>query len=67
MVYIKMRVMFNENKTFVIYTVIGIVIGGIIGSLVSLWLGNFQLWASLLASIGALSGIAFFYYRKSGS
>jgi len=25
------------------------------------------LWASLMASIGALAGIGFFYYRKSGS
>ncbi len=59
--------MFNENKTFVIYTVLGTAIGGVIGGLLSLFLGNFQLWASLVASIGALAGIGFFYYRKSGN
>ncbi len=65
---LKLAVMFGSddpNKTFVIYTSIGIVIGAILGTILGIILGNFSLWLSLFATIGALVGIAIFYYQKS--
>jgi uncharacterized membrane protein YeaQ/YmgE (transglycosylase-associated protein family) len=56
--------MFDQNKTFVIYVALGLIGGLIIGLILGFLLDNFALWLSLIPLIGALIGLAVFYYLK---
>lgn len=57
--------MLDPNKTFVIYVSTGILIGFIIGLIMGFILGNFELWLSVISTIGALIGLAIFHYNKN--
>jgi uncharacterized membrane protein YoaK (UPF0700 family) len=56
--------MFDPNKTFVIYVALGLVAGLVVGLVLGFLVGNFALWLSLIPLIGALVGLAVFYYLK---